>query len=491
MLKKLKSPYIWCFTIYFAEGLPYSVIRMLSSLFLRTMKVSLPVIGFTSIFSLPWILKFLWAPVLDKYSSKKYWAVFMQFICGIIFFCLALSLLSQLNIKLIFLLLFVASIVAATNDIAIDGYYIDVLSKNEQSHFVGYRVMAYRIALIFGSGVIATIGTNFNWIIAFTLSALLMIFSGIFNFLYTPESKAGLSLVNILKRRWKIFGITLIIIPVLVFMLLSGEKPDMLSNFSFFSSSKFAAIVGFLLLLFLIVVFIVRNNIVRNKTAFYWKDNFYFNAFVTFIEQKHIFLIICFIVFLRAGEFLLSSMLSPFIVDLGLKNHYGWMQSFIGLPASIFGAMAGGYLISRYTLRRVVIPFLLAQNGTNLLYMLIAFLFENFVTININNSSPLYIGLINHIFVLLVLAFDQFAGGLGTALLISILMEICKEEFRASHYAIGSGLMNITSLITGISSGFLAKHFGYSLFFGISFLCSLPGMFFAWLIIAKLSCGEN
>ncbi|MCX7725702.1 MAG: hypothetical protein N2053_02505, partial [Chitinispirillaceae bacterium] len=73
MFKKLKSPYMWCFTLYFAEGLPYSIIRMISSLFLRTMKVSLPIIGFTSIFSLPWIFKFLWAPLLDKYGSKKLW----------------------------------------------------------------------------------------------------------------------------------------------------------------------------------------------------------------------------------------------------------------------------------------------------------------------------------------------------------------------------------------------------------------------------------
>ncbi|MCX7725701.1 MAG: hypothetical protein N2053_02500, partial [Chitinispirillaceae bacterium] len=405
-----------------------------------------------------------------------------QFTLGIIFFCLAISLLSPLNINLIFFLFFVGAILAATNDIAIDGYYIDVLDKSEQSRFVGYRVMAYRIAMIFGTGVIATIGTRYGWFKAFLLSCLLMILIGVFHFLFAPNSKRGLPLINLIKIHSRMFIFTISFLCLFsLTLLLKKEQFFKSCQFSFFMSPIFAAMVGIFLFIFLISVYLLRNKIIN-----YYKDKFYLNAFITFIEQEHIFLIIGFIVFLRAGEFLLTSMLSPFIVDLGLKNHYGWMQSFVGLPASIFGAITGGYLISRYALNRVAITFLLAQNGTNLLYMLIAFLFENFITTNTGNNTPLYIGLVNHIFVLLVLAFDQFAGGLGTSLLISLLMRICKEEYRASHYAIGSGLMNITSLVTGVSSGFLAKQFGYSLFFGISFLCSLPGMIFAWLIIKKL-----
>jgi PAT family beta-lactamase induction signal transducer AmpG len=72
--------------------------------------------------------------------------------------------------------------------------------------------------------------------------------------------------------------------------------------------------------------------------------------------------------------------------------------------------------------------------------------------------------------------FDQFSGGLGTAVLMTFLMRICLKEFRASHYAIGTGLMSVSGLYAGVISGFLTSWVGYGYFFGISFLLSLPGM---------------
>jgi PAT family beta-lactamase induction signal transducer AmpG len=73
-------------------------------------------------------------------------------------------------------------------------------------------------------------------------------------------------------------------------------------------------------------------------------------------------------------------------------------------------------------------------------------------------------------------AFDQFSGGLGTAVLMVFLMRICRSEFKASHYAIGTGLMSISGLYAGVISGFVTSWVGYGLFFGISFLVSIPGM---------------
>ncbi len=55
----LQIPYVWAFTTYFAEGFPYTIIRIVSSVFFRDIHVSLQAIGLTSLFGLPWILKFL------------------------------------------------------------------------------------------------------------------------------------------------------------------------------------------------------------------------------------------------------------------------------------------------------------------------------------------------------------------------------------------------------------------------------------------------
>ena len=62
-------------------------------------------------------------------------------------------------------------------------------------------------------------------------------------------------------------------------------------------------------------------------------------------------------------------------------------------------------------------------------------------------------------------------------MLVTYLMRTCLSEFKAAHFAIGTGLMNISGVLSGVVSGFLAGWLGYGYFFGISFLASIPGMF--------------
>jgi hypothetical protein len=68
----LQIPYVWAFTTYFAEGFPYTIIRIVSSVFFRDMHVSLQAIGLTSLFGLPLSLKFLWGPQVDQYGTKHH-----------------------------------------------------------------------------------------------------------------------------------------------------------------------------------------------------------------------------------------------------------------------------------------------------------------------------------------------------------------------------------------------------------------------------------
>jgi len=188
---------------------------------------------------------------------------------------------------------------------------------------------------------------------------------------------------------------------------------------------------------------------------------------------------------------MLASMASPFMVDLGIKVHYGWISGGVGLPFSIIGAMLGGWMISRYSLKKTILPFLLVQNLTNILYMLLAFGLNHYVIINTGADCLMPIGQSNFILVALVHAFDQFAGGLGTAVLITFLMRTCLSDFKAAHFAIGTGLMNISGVFSGVMSGFLAQWLGYGYFFGISFLASIPGMALILFIPFLESEGEQ
>ena len=498
-------PQVWTFTTYFCEGFPYSIIRSVSTLFFRDNGVSLEAIGLTSLFGLPWALKFFWAPHLDRYGSKRQWLLIMQImLSGLLLLAAALAPLpqSKLLIGVVFL---IGSFLAATHDIAIDGYYLEVLDSPGQARFVGYRVMAYRIAMMAGTGIIATIGATWGWALAFGGAGLLLALFSLYHQRYLPHGEAArLPLTLLLPRPKTGRLIRLTVIAALVMVALRLLVQTSLGQNLLLPAQKFllhidlTAMLSMFLATALIVIGALRRKIKAELSSLpdfmpfrvqtklipsgckewlrHKGDAFFSEAFFSFMEREKIGPILAFIVLIRTGEYMLSSMVVPFMVDLGIKNHYGWISGGIGLPFSIIGAMLGGWLISKYSLQKMIWPFLFAQNFTNLTYMFLALKLNNFILLNTGNSLTAAIGSNNLLAVVCVHAFDQFAGGLGTAVLMVFLMRLCQPRFKAAHYAIGTGLMSVSGLYAGVLSGFLAAWAGYGYFFGISFLLSLPGM---------------
>jgi MFS transporter, PAT family, beta-lactamase induction signal transducer AmpG len=478
-MKFLKKDYTWAFTTYFTEGFPYTVIRTISSVFFRDMKVSLESIGLTSLFGLPWILKFLWAPVLDQVETKRKWLLLTQGLLAIIIL-LASIFATKNGIQIIVVLLFIGAIIAATHDTSIDGYYMEALDSEGQAKFLGYRVMAYRIAMMTGTGVVVTIGTTFSWVVAFFVSGLIMGIFFIFHFFYLKEvEKPQKSFKWLFKSLLNIKPLIYVSIVGLIifsirYLYTSKHYGNLKTSYPILKKIYFSHWIAVLLLLSLVLLALFRNKI--KKALFKNPDSKYSRAFISFVDKKGIGIILVFIIFLRAGEFMLTTMVSPFIVDLGIKIHYGWISAGVGLPASIAGALLGGWIISRYSMKKVIFPFILFQNLTNIMYMMLAFYLAKHVSMNTGMENPASIGKFNIFLVALVHAIEQFSGGLGTAVLMTYLMKLCSKEFKAAHYAIGSGLMAVSGLFAGVSSGFLASWFGYGWMFFASFLIATPAL---------------
>ena len=478
--EKLSKDYIWAFTTYFTEGFPYSIIRSVSALFFRDMKVSLESIGLTSLFGLPWILKFLWGPWVDEYGTKRRWLLFTQFLLLVMFVLAALFVPLNNSVQLIALLFFIGSFIAATHDIAIDGYYMEALDADGQAKFVGYRTMAYRAALITGSGVIVTAGTNIGWFTAFLAAAVifsLFFFYHVFFLREVESDKKKVSQLFLRAARLKSLLLFTALVVLVIGIRYFFESPfysRLKQQLPFLKKIYFAHWVALLLLLALVLVGVFRKRI----KAFMLKDpeSHYSRAFVYFMERDKIAVILAFIILLRAGEWTLTNMVSPFIVDLGIKKHFGWLSAGVGWPTSIVGALLGGWMISRYSLKKVMWPFILAQNFTNIIYMGLAFHLSSFLQINTGAAEPVGIGAFNLLLVAFTHGFDQFASGLGTAVLMTFLMRICHKEFKAAHYAIGSALMNFTAIFAGVASGFIAAWLGYAWLFGLSFFAAVPAM---------------
>lgn len=478
--EKLQKDYIWAFTTYFTEGFPYAIIRTVSSVFFRDMKVSLEAIGLTPLFGLPWILKFLWGPQVDEYSSKRRWLLATQTLLLGMMVLAALFAPLKFNVQAIAVLFFVGSIIAATNDTAIDGYYMEALDKEGQAKYVGYRVMAFRVAWMTGAGLIVTIGTNFNWSAAFFAAAVIFGLFFIFHLFFLKEveriDKGFKALfLGLMKVKTLLIFITAIAaILGIRYIFQSPFYENLKTRLPLLQKIGFPHWMALLLLLGLVLVGVFRHRI--RSWIMKDPDSFYTKAFVYFMERDKIHVILSFIILLRAGEWTLAVMVSPFIVDLGIKVHYGWISSLVGLPAAIVGAMLGGWMISRFGFRRTIWPFIMMQNVTNLVYMGLAIHLTDFIKINTANPEPVGLGAANLVLVAGVHGFDQFASGLGNAALMTFLMRICHQEYKAAHYAIGSGLMNLSGLFSGVASGFIAGWLGYAWLFGLSFAVSIPAM---------------
>jgi len=476
----LKVPHVWAFTTYFAEGLPYTIIRMVSSVFFRDMRVSLEAIGLTSLFGIPWVIKFLWGPFIDQYGTKRKWILIMQFCLVLLFILVASMSTLSFGFTVIGGLLFFGAFLSATHDIAIDGYYMEVLDKEAQAKFVGYRVMAYRLAMMAGTGLIVTIGTTVGWFAAFFAGAATLGLLFAYHSFFLPHvEKEGLRIWDLVKR---IFRIRFLVAVTIVALVLWGMRSlfwdrvtgMLLEVLPSLGEISFAGWVAIGLLILLIGLALFRNKV--KELLLKDKNSFYSKAFFEYMDRDRIAVAIAFIILMRTGESTLSAMAAPFMVDLGIKVHYGWLSGGVGLPFSIIGAMAGGFMISKFSLRTTIWPFLLAQNLTNLVYMGLALSLAKYLAINTGADVVTFIGHFNLFLVACVHAFDQFAGGLGTAVLITFLMRTCTERFKAAHFAIGTGLMNVSGVLAGVASGFLAQRLGYGIYFGLTFLFSIPGM---------------
>lgn len=157
------------------------ITRVLSSVFFTDMGVRESFLGFLNFLGIPWNLKFFWAPFLDIFSTKRQWLLRMQLFITLII--LSISFLagfadknSSPHLLQVIAFLFIGmAFLAATNDIAIDAFYLEGLpDKSEQAAYSGLRTLAYRAAVIYTRTVLVAIAGVANWFWGFSAGAITM-----------------------------------------------------------------------------------------------------------------------------------------------------------------------------------------------------------------------------------------------------------------------------------------------------------------------------
>jgi len=319
----------------FASGLPFALTDDAFRAWMTKAQLNLSTIGWFSLVSLPYSLKFLWSPLLDRYvppflGRRRGWIVLAQvaLIAAILAIAAQMATISGLsasertwNLQLLALTAMVIAFFSATQDIAIDAYRADVLTEREVGAGASVTILGYRIALLLTGWIAFNLADQITWPWVYACLSLLLGL-GLLTCFWAPEPDR------------------------------SEQPPESLEQ---------AVILPFV------------------------------DYFRRFGWQQALFTLV-FIILFRLGDAMVAKMAVPFLGGKGLgfaDADIGNIRQGMGLVATIVGTLAGGAVLSKIGMNRSLWVFGGLQAISNLGYLALALVGKNYLTmvlaINIEN----------------------------------------------------------------------------------------------------------
>lgn len=433
---KKRNPITWVPTAYFAMGLPFVVLNMVTVLMFKGLGVENKLITFwTSLILLPWTLKPLWSPFLELFKTKKFFVIATQLITGITFGLVAFSLHLPHFFSIAIALLAVIAFSGATHDIACDGVYMSELSNSEQAQYIGWQGAFYNIAKIVATGGLV-----------YLAGSLIETYSG--------GSSDTAVLLGANQKAWMIIMATLCVVMVLlgiyhIFMLPSGKKEQT-------QKKRSATEVG--------------SELV--------------NVLLDFFRKKHIVYYIFFIILYRFAEGFVMKIVPLFLKagrdvgGLGLsEKEIGLYYGTYGAAAFVLGSLLAGYYISARGLKKTLFSLCAIFNLPFVVYALFAIL------------QPT-----NGIVICSGIVFEYFGYGFGfVGLTLFMMQQVAPGKHQMAHYAFASGIMNLGVMIPGMLSGWVCetlgewfnKPGGYEPFFIFVLIATIPAFLITYFVPFK------
>lgn len=396
-------PWRWIPSLYFAQGIPYVAVMTLSVVLYKNLQVSNAEIAlYTSWLYLPWVIKPLWSPVVELYRTKRFWIVLLQFAMAGALALVALTLSGPTFFAASLAIFWLLAFSSATHDIAADGFYLLALPAHQQSAFVGVRSTFYRLAMIAGQGGLVWLAGTWHertgnaataWSWVFAVCAGFFAVAAVHHAFFLPRPEAG---------------------PV------------------------------------------------RAETAGFVRA--YWEVFAAFFRKKGVVAMLAFLLLYRFAEAQLLKLVPPFLLDgravggLGLSTQeVGIIYGTIGVLALTLGGLAGGAVIARFGLKRLLWPMLLSMYAPNVVFIVLAL---------VQPTNLLVIGS--------SLAIEQFGYGFGFTAYMVYMMMIADGEHRTAHYALCTGFMALGMMLPGMAAGWLQEKLGYPSFFIWVCLATIP-----------------
>ena len=313
-----RNPWAWIPTLYYAQGIPYVVVMTLSTVMYKNLGVTNTDIAlYTSWLYLPWVIKPLWAPLVDLFRTKRFWIVGLQFAIGVAFALVALTLPGPGFFKLSLAVFWLMAFSSATHDIAADGFYLLAMPPGQQAAFVGVRSTFYRLASLSAQGALVYLAGMWQestgsvtqaWSLVFGLLAAVFVVVGAYHFFALPKPEADRATS-------------------------SGQ------------------------------------NFVRE----------FLDVFAVFLKKPGILTTLALLLLYRLAESQALKLISPFLLDKravgGLElttQQVGIVYGTVGIIALTLGGLVGGWIISLYGLKRMIWPMILIMHTPNVAFLLLA-----------------------------------------------------------------------------------------------------------------------
>ena len=414
------SPLEWVPSLYFAMGLPFVVLNMVSAVLYKDLGISDAQIAFwTSLIMWPWTIKFLWSPFLEIFRTKKFFVVTTQLLSGILFGLAALSLHLPSFFAVTIAVFAVVAFSGATHDIAADGVYMSELTTQDQAKYIGWQGAFYNLAKLVATGGLV-------W------------FAG---WLYEGFSADGASSYDASVGSWTV--VLLILCGTLVALGLYHLRARPSGG----SASEGRSL---------------RDGLSGLK-----------EVVGAFFQKKHIWYYLGFIILYRLGEGFVMKIVPLFLKadtasgGLGLTNQQiGLYYGTFGAGAFLIGSLLAGYYIARRGLRRTLFTLCCIFNLPFGVYALLAWF------------QPQSMWLVGGGIVV-----EYFGYGFGfVGLTLFMMQQVAPGKHQMAHYAFASGIMNLSVMLAGAVSGYLSDALGYGMFFLAVMLATVPAFLVTWFV---------
>jgi PAT family beta-lactamase induction signal transducer AmpG len=415
----------------FSSGLPLLLVFGTLSYWLREAGIERSTIGFVSWVALAYGFKWAWAPLVDRLpvpllsrllGRRRGWLLTAQLAVAAGLAGMALSDPAQGLEQLVWLALLVA-FASATQDIVVDAFRIESGGVRLQAAMAATYMIGYRLAMIVSfAGVL--------WLGAWVDPDEATYQHAPWQFAYLVM--AGLMGVGILTT------------------LLAAEPhpPERPPAEATREPSVFRKLPGWLL----------------PPVRWFWSA--VLSPFADFFGRYGwlALLVLALIASYRISDIVLGVIANVFYVDMGFsKVEVANVTKVFGVIMTLLGAVAGGVLVNRLGVMRILFAGALLAAATNLLFALLA---------KAGASVPMLIG---------VVAMDNLSGGLATAAFVAYLSALTNVQYSATQYALFSSVMLLLPKFLGGFSGVIVDGIGYEQFFTLTALMGVPVLVLVWL----------